>query len=1015
MARVRQQQLIRPPQTSSSFFARSASLVRPVRARFRIGRGGARLGLLFLSLIVLALLMSSWSASLGPTARASDTPPDVSSAPAAASYLYYNGTISGDGGTQTTYVPAPANGTVWDLVSAKITITASSPVGSSQNSYLYDSTCTALDVSPAPSACSGVYGPNVDGIVNDVMDPGQDGTTVGEGGYASSTPAGVAVYTHFEQTIHLNHDMFLSFGADLSTHVYSTYYLVFDPEVGDYPSVAFYRWSDAVKPLSSTPKTVTLPSPPTGYYYRAEIAVASIDLSSDPGPTRSAEILEEPAGTVLALIDDWTVRGTGVTEAACGGYSSSQTCPSDPTGTATIWDDQVIVSAGQSIEARFVGVSGDTGVFAVVLTEYPAAPAAPTGLSATSSTSSSLTWSWTNPGGDLTSNVFFWEAGSTCTSPTKVSLEAVADAYTLGSLASGTEYCAYVEAVSAGGTSPASAAATGWTTPTTVPAAPTNVSATPTNSTEIQLSWTNPSGPLTADYVEQFAVANCSGTPFVLDVGAVATSYGVTNLTAATNYGFEVGAANVVGEGPPSGCVGATTGVGAPSAPTNLTASAVSSDAIALAWTNPSGVVTDDVVYTFGGAGCTGVGISTDLGSVEVNFTSTGLSAITTYSYEVAASNSIGEGPVSGCAAATTSGAVGQNNSTVLELTVTTPFGDSVSGIVVEIEVATGVQNLSIVLGPTNDSGNATYTGLPTGTTVTNASLMGQNDTMNSYTVTANTTDVVQVLVVVTPVPSDANNTTGNTWVQFTEQGLPAGSTWWVSVTGPETENLTSSGTSINLDLENGTYQFVIGSNSYLNASQPSGELDVPNAPATLPVNFTNLPAVTSGSSPGGPGLTSAQLWQTVTFAVVAVGLSGALVLGTYLSARRRTARVLRRRARARGSEDAASFLGSARFPGPRAPAIGPEGRPTPTLQEALAAPFELLHDGNFESMERTVSTGGPRAERWAVPRFLSAPAGWALRQVVTTARGSLSLFRATTVWVRGRYTAFARWVRSRR
>ncbi len=850
--------------------------------------------------MVVALLLTTVASAMTNSSRASESSSPAPIGLDASSYLYYNGTVNGNGGVQTVNVPAPANGTVWDLVSAKITITSSSGASGSQNSYLYDSTCTQADVSPAPSACVGLYGPNVDSLANDVMDSGKSGTIVSEGGYASSTPAGVSFYTHYDQTIHLNHDMFISFGADLSTHVSSTYYLVFDPEVGDYPSFAFFRWGNPVESLSGTAKTITIAGPPAGHYYRAEIAVSTLDLSSVPGPTRSAEIVEEPAGTVLTLIDDWTVRSTGITEDACGGYSTGQTCTSDPTGTATVWANQVVVNSGDSLEAKFVGVAGDSGVFAVIVTEYPAAPAAPTGLAASSSTTSSLTWSWTNPAGTLTDDYLFWEAGSACSAATEVNLGAVADSYVLGSLASGTEYCAYVEASSAGGTSSASTVATGTTAPTNPPAAPTNLTAAPANASAIELTWTNPGGPLVDDLIDQYSSSICSGTPTVVDVGSVVASYAVGNLSADTTYGYEVAASNLVGEGPWSACANATTeanatnGGGSPAAPTNLSATAASSSSIDLSWTNPSGALLDDYVATYSSLECTGSAVSINLGAVAQTFVSSGLSASTTYSFEVEASNSAGIGPASICAAATTAsnGGVAQNNSSALDLTATTPVGDVVPGLVVQVEFQVQSQNLSVTLAPTDGTGNGSYYDVPAGTTIANVTLIGQNYSLNSYTVVTPATNVLQLIVVVTPVTPAGNNTTSSQWVQFSERGLPADVTWWVSVAGPANESLTSSGKTINFDLENGTYPYAIGAYSGYNASVPSGVLVVPSAPSNFVVNFTNQPGSTRGPpSPGsGFGASSSALLQTLAVIAVAIALVGSIVCGTFLSARRRMA-----------------------------------------------------------------------------------------------------------------------------
>ncbi len=413
---------------------------------------------------------SIFAGSPVPSPEGNGTSPANPIQPASSSsLLYFNGTIQGNGGTQTVYTPSPPNGTVWDLVSAKITITASSAVGSLQNSYLYDSVCTQLDVSPAPSACKGIYGPNVNGWANDLIEAGGSGTVVGEGGYATHAPTGVSYYTQFKQTIHLTYDIFVSFGAELSSGVSSSYSVVVDPEVGDYPSFAFYRYSHPVEPLSSTPTTVSIPGPPAGEVYRVEIAWATIDFGSALGPYRMAEILEEPSGFVLAKINNWTSGYSGAS--ACGGYSAAQTCIMDNgVGTETVWDDEVLMTSSDSFRAEFVGVSGDSGDFAVIVTEYPASmfgatPAAPTGLVVGLVTSSSLGLEWTQPGGGglVNDTVYSTRTPGCAGSLTADSTDGPAASYTLDGLASSTTEYVEVTAWNASGQSPPSACLTATT------------------------------------------------------------------------------------------------------------------------------------------------------------------------------------------------------------------------------------------------------------------------------------------------------------------------------------------------------------------------------------------------------------------------------------------------------------------------------------------------------------------------------------------------------------------------
>ena len=90
-----------------------------------------------------------------------------------------------------------------------------------------------------------------------------------------------------------------------------------------------------------------------------------------------------------------------------------------------------------------------------------------------------------------------------------------------------------------------------------------------------------------------------------------------------------------------------------PGAPTRLVAASVSATAVGLAWTNPAGPLTDNHVYWSHGYTCSMLS-STDLGSVAMTYSATGLTPGSAYSFEVTANNSTGEGAPSACLPVTT-------------------------------------------------------------------------------------------------------------------------------------------------------------------------------------------------------------------------------------------------------------------------------------------------------------------------------------------------------------------------
>jgi len=118
--------------------------------------------------------------------------------------------------------------------------------------------------------------------------------------------------------------------------------------------------------------------------------------------------------------------------------------------------------------------------------------------------------------------------------------------------------------------------------------------------------------------------------------------------------------------------------------------------------------------------------------------------------------------------------------------------------------------------------------------------------------------------------------------VTFTEGGLPAGTEWWVNLSGQP--SLGSTTGSAATDLPNGSYAYTIGwsDRQYLPSGPSSGSLEVNGAPTSSPVTFVPSPAAPPSGTVGLPPTTV----DAIVGAIAAVSV--AFAAGVLLSRRRR-------------------------------------------------------------------------------------------------------------------------------
>lgn len=290
-------------------------------------------------------------------------------------------------------------------------------------------------------------------------------------------------------------------------------------------------------------------------------------------------------------------------------------------------------------------------------------PNAPTGLATGTVAATSVALSWTAPANTnsnpATSYLVEYKptSGSSWSSLTSSSTSA-----TVTGLTSLTSYDFRVSAVNSVGTGTASASVSA-TTLGSPPAAPTGLNANGITSSSITLNWTAPtnvgSSPITSYLVEykRSNAANYTSTT------APGTSAVISGLTAASAYNFRVSATNTSGTSTPSTVLNASTSAApvvptVPTAPRSLALVTAYGDAISMRWNAPTtsgGTLTSYIVQrNIAGNWST---LAT-LSGTTTSYTAIGLTASTSYQFQVLATNATGTSPASNTLTASTSNGI---------------------------------------------------------------------------------------------------------------------------------------------------------------------------------------------------------------------------------------------------------------------------------------------------------------------------------------------------------------------
>jgi fibronectin type 3 domain-containing protein len=322
-------------------------------------------------------------------------------------------------------------------------------------------------------------------------------------------------------------------------------------------------------------------------------------------------------------------------------------------------------STSYSYRVLAVDAAGNPGPYSNISsattpdTTPPSAPGTLTS-SAASGTEINLSWSAAVDNVGVTGYLVERCSGADCTTFTQIATP-TGTTYNDTGLTAATSYSYRIRAVDAatnlGAFSNISSATTQEPPDTTPPSAPGTLTASAASDTEIDLSWSAATDDVG---VTGYRVERCSGggcATFLQVATATGTTYNDTSLTAATSYSYRVRAVDAAGNpGPSSNVSSATTpDTTPPSPPGALTANAVSSTQINLAW----GAATDNVGVTAyrvercTGAGCT---VFAEIAApTGTSFNDTGLTASTSYSYRVRAVDAAGNaGGFSNTSSATT-------------------------------------------------------------------------------------------------------------------------------------------------------------------------------------------------------------------------------------------------------------------------------------------------------------------------------------------------------------------------
>jgi hypothetical protein len=285
----------------------------------------------------------------------------------------------------------------------------------------------------------------------------------------------------------------------------------------------------------------------------------------------------------------------------------------------------------------------------------PPPPAAPTNLVATAASSTTINLTWSDQSSNETGFKIERALGAGAFSQV-ATVGAGVTTYPDSGLTASTSYSYRVRATNTGGDSAYSNTASATTQAGGGPSLTLNGGTTPITvapGATIAITVVNPTGN-PKDWIAIYLIGQASGTQSVVEHYVTWTSgYTIPTTTAPGTYEARLFANDTLTLLATSAAITVATGTPSPAAPTSLAATAASSTNINLTWTDNSTNETGFKIERAIGGGAFSPLIT--VGANVTGYADSGLTASTSYSYRVRATNGAGDSAYSNTASATTS------------------------------------------------------------------------------------------------------------------------------------------------------------------------------------------------------------------------------------------------------------------------------------------------------------------------------------------------------------------------